>query len=263
MKSLKALASELGVSTAAVSYVYHGKWKEKRISEALAMKIREALEREGVRPSLAGIQLKTGRSMTVGILLPDFETPHWMEILKGVESVMTPSGLLLLLTNTKLGVAESDAFLSVASRGVDGVILSPQSSLEQFDQTISKLDREVPMVFVDTYLPASKADFVVTDNRNGSFELVKSLLAAGRRRIAYLGSVKPLSATTERFAGYEDALKSFGLSLDEALVCLIGNRVGVDTRPGLRLRSKDILDQPGHRSSPSLLRSIGRMTAST
>lgn len=220
MKSLKDLARELGVSTTVVSYVYHGKWKEKRIGEALALRVKMALEREGCRPSHAGIQLKTGRSMTVGVLLPDFGMPYGMDIMKGVESVMTPAGLMMLIASTRKGVAERSAMESVLSRGVDGLIMSPFLDEAGFKEAFPSGKGGAPLVFVDNYLKGSKVDYVVSDNRAGAFELVEALLSAGRRRVAYVGrSPLGLSATQERYQGYQDALKGFGMRFDESLVC--------------------------------------------
>ncbi len=218
MKSLKELAKELGVSTTVVSYVYHNKWKENRIGEALAAKVKEALEREGCHPSRIGLQLKTGRSMTIGVLLPDFSMPHWLEILKGVDSVMTPSGYLMLLASTSLGATEKAALGSVLSRGVDGIVMSPYLDKGSIESELSSLRRNVPFVFVDTFLRDMAADYVVCDNRKGSFQLVKELLSSGRRRIAYIGSSMRLSATEDRFNGYLDALKLYNVECDESLV---------------------------------------------
>jgi LacI family transcriptional regulator len=141
-----------------------------------------------------------------------------MEILKGVESVLTPAGLLMLLTTTRLGEAEADALASISARGVDGVIMSPHNDAASFAATLAGLGRETPMVFVDTFLKDSKFDYISTDNRKGAFALVSGLVSSGRRKIAYLGSAKPLSALAERFEGYADALKAAGIALDESLI---------------------------------------------
>jgi len=218
MKSLKELAKELGVSTTVVSYVYHNKWRENRVGEALAAKVKEALEREGCKPSRIGLQLKTGRSMTVGVLLPDFGMPHWLDVLKGVDSVMTPSGFLMLLAGTNLGSSEGEALSSVLSRGVDGIIMSPYHSKELIEKERASFKRQPPIVFVDTFIKDMDTDYVVCDNRKGASELVKALFAAGRKRIAYIGTSAPLTATEDRFQGYLDALKLYGVSASEELI---------------------------------------------
>lgn len=218
MKSLKDLAKELGVSTTVVSHVYHGKWRERRIGEALATRVRAALEREGCRPSHAGSQLKTGRSMTVGVLLPDFGLSYWMEILKGIESVLTPSGFLMLLASTRLGAVEAEAAAAVLARGVDGLLVAPYTGADEFARTGLAERHGPPVVLLDTCLPQLPLDFVVSDNRAGAVELVRRLLAAGRRRIAYLGGAKGVSAAEERYLGYLDALRLFGLAPEPALV---------------------------------------------
>jgi len=220
MKSLKKLAQELGVSTATVSYVYHGKWKEKRISEALATKIQKALAQAGVRPSQIGTQLKTGRSMMIGVLLPDFETAYWLNILKGIESITTASGLLMVIANTVQGKKESETLTSVAARGVDGIIMAPYTTPDVFSETYTSLGSKIPIVFVDAHLEfkKTKIDYVVTDNRKGAFDLVHTLLSSGRKRIAYLGPTTPYnSALNDRIKGFKEAHKIHGIPINPAL----------------------------------------------
>lgn len=218
MKSLSALARELGVSTTVVSHVYNGKWKERRVSEKLALRIQEAIRREGCRPSSSGIQLKTGRSMMIGVMLPDLSVNFGLDILRGVEGVMTPSGFMMLLSSTRLGATEEETLAATVARGVDGIISSPHLAVEDYRKALSSPGRDIPMVFVDNWLPGAGIDFAATDNRQGSAGLVKRLFAAGRRRIGYIGAAKQLRALEERHKGYLEGLAICGLPEDKDLV---------------------------------------------
>ncbi|HBC89505.1 MAG TPA: hypothetical protein DCZ94_21420 [Lentisphaeria bacterium] len=231
MKSFKELAKELGISNTVVSNVYHDKWRQNHISEALAKRVKKALELSGTRPSQAGIQLRTGKSMMVGVLLPDFGMSYWMNIMKGIEGIMTPYNYLMILANTKLGLMEREAFSSVVSRGVDGIILTPYSSALKFNRMMKTLGKKIPLVFVDSSLAGVSIDYVVSNNRRGSFELVKRMFSAGRKRVAYLGIASEVSATEERFCGYLDALELFNKPFDELLVqrADIGNDRSAET----------------------------------
>jgi LacI family transcriptional regulator len=58
----------------------------------------------------------------------------------------------------------------------------------------------------------------VSDNAGGAGAAVRHLIAAGHRRIAFLGDLRDIATATERFAGYADALSKAGIAVDEELV---------------------------------------------
>ncbi len=217
MKSLSEIAKELGVSTATVSYVYNGKWKEKRIGAELAEKVRRKLDEENCHPNPLGMSLKTGKTMTVGVILSDLSNPYNLAILKGIDKTLTTAGYDILLSTSRLGSHEDRVFESLASKGFDGILMSPYKHHDWRKLAAVNSKRAVSIVFLDTYDPSSDIDFVVSDNRGGTFAATNSCLAAGRRRIAYLGS-RHNSAGPERFEGYAAALAAAGIRLDDALI---------------------------------------------
>ncbi len=91
MKSLSAIAKELGVSVATVSYVYNGKWRENRIHPDLAERVRCKLEQERAAPNALGRQLQSGRTQTVGVLLPYLDQPYFLHLLTGIEDPLFES----------------------------------------------------------------------------------------------------------------------------------------------------------------------------
>lgn len=219
MKTLSSIAKELGVSTATVSYVYNNKWKEKRIGEELANKILTLIKEQNIQPSMLGKQLKTGKTMIIGAIMPDLSRPHFLAVLRGLDSVFTPEGYMLLLSNSRLGMTERSILGTMISRGVDGIISVPYLQSHAYEELAPDLARKkIPMLFLDNYLANSQIPAVSTDNTKTSEELVKGLINQGARRIAYIGS-DTLQVCIDRFAGYRKALADTGIPFDEKLVC--------------------------------------------
>jgi LacI family transcriptional regulator len=101
------------------------------------------------------------------------------------------------------------------ARGVDGLVIVPCSN----DQSYLLRDRQTGMalVFVDRPPSFIDADTIVADNAGGAKAAVEHLLAAGHRRIAFLGDRPSVHTAAERRRGYRDALGGAGIDADPAL----------------------------------------------
>jgi len=215
VKSLSDIARELGVSVTAVSYVYNGKWREKRIGADLARRIQERLTAEQATPNALGNQLRTGRTQTIGIILADLTKPFYLDLLCGLEQTLAAEGYLSLLCHSDMGRRESHYLGELLSRGVDGIIMAPHRPDAITTQLETLQEHRIPIVLVDNYLPDSNLDFIVTDNRWGAYQAVRHCLAQGCQRIVHIiASASPLAAIRDRYDGARQAATEAGLDGD-------------------------------------------------
>ncbi|HPO90862.1 MAG TPA: LacI family DNA-binding transcriptional regulator [Victivallales bacterium] len=219
MKRLKEIAEEIGVSVATVSYVYNNKWKEKRIRRELVEKIKKKLEKENYKPDYLGLQLKTGKTQTIGIILGDLTRSFNLSILSGIERVLAKSNYFALVSSSNFGEKETQYLRAFFERKVEGLILAPQKR-ENYEEILQEIEKSrIPVVLVDNYFPKKNIDFVVSDNKFGSFKAVDSLIKNGKRKIAYIGSKEKLTALGNRFEGYLLALRKNKIKVEENLIC--------------------------------------------
>jgi LacI family transcriptional regulator len=104
-----------------------------------------------------------------------------------------------------------------ASR-VEGLIVSATLNTVDFSHFDVFCNSNCPLVFFDripTDYPANKID---GDEYNGGYMATTHLLELGCRRIAHIGGSLTCNLYKGRFAGYKDALKKYGLSVDKELV---------------------------------------------
>lgn len=213
MKSLSQIAKELGISNAAVSYVYNDKWRENRINEKLAHKIMKKIEEENAFPNALGRQLKTGKTQTIGVILADLEKNYNLSILAGIEKRLASTNNLVLLGNSRNGDKEKEFLDVMLNRKVDGLIVCPMCFDEKTAGEFAELHKNVPLVFIDNYYPDLDIPFVTSDNKWGACEATKRCIEAGRKKIAYWGSGGDNPVSSERFAGYQEVFKQFGLPI--------------------------------------------------
>jgi LacI family transcriptional regulator len=99
---------------------------------------------------------------------------------------------------------------------VDGLLIVPAGR----DHSYLLRERQAGtcLVFVDREPRLLDADAVVSDNRAGAISAVNHLLAAGHRRIGYLGDRMSVATGAQRYDGYTRALELARIPLDERIV---------------------------------------------
>lgn len=214
MKSLSDIARELGVSSATVSYVYNGKWRENRIRPEVAARVRLKLEAERAGPDALGRQLQSGRTLSVGVLLPHLEQVYFLRLLAGIEGRLDEAGYTLFLGIAHRGRESRQVELleRMLARRVDAVLMAPRpaSDLRGFLATMRGRSA-TPLVFVDNYVTRCRVARAVSDNHWGAREAVRCMAASGRRRILFFGAAPGVAAIDDRYLGYRDAVREAGL----------------------------------------------------
>jgi len=198
-----------GVSIKTASRAVNG---EGGVSAALADKVEEAARQLGYRPDHGARSLRRAdrRTATIGLLLEDVENPYSAALHRAVEDVARARGVAVLAASVEeTPERERELVTAFASRRVDGLIIMPVAP----DQTHLDAERKagVPVVFVDRAPPGVDGDRVVSDNAGGARLATRHLLAAGHRRIAFLGDRPAITTTQERCSGFLAALDDAGV----------------------------------------------------
>jgi LacI family transcriptional regulator len=215
---MREVATLAGVSLATVSRVINA---EGRVRPDLAERVQEAVSLLGYRRDLTATNLRRAdrHSASIGIVFDDVANPFHAALLGGVEAVARTRGVLPLVGSTNEDADRerelAEAFLS---RRVDGLIVVPSGP----DHSYLRPDRDagVAFVFVDRPPAFMDADCVLSDNAGGAFAATSHLIAAGHRRIAFLGDRTGIFTASERLRGYRDALSRHGIAYDDAVVRL-------------------------------------------
>lgn len=213
MRDVAALA---GVSLKTVSRVVN---REPNVSEELAAKVERAAAQLGYRPNLTASSLRRadGRTATLGLLLEDVANPFSAAVHRGVEEACRARGVAVIASSLDEDPErEQELVRTLVSRRVDTLVIAPTAGHHGY--LGQEMRAGLPVVFVDRAPRGLEADVVVTDNREGARTAVEHLIAAGHRRIAFLGGVTELPTARERHAGYVDALAAAGIAVDGTLV---------------------------------------------
>jgi LacI family transcriptional regulator len=187
-----------------------------RVTAETTRRIEEAAARLGYVPDQLGRNLRTRRSFTVGVLIPDLGNPVFPPIVRGVEDTLRRAGYEALIANTDDGPANEARLIEVLrARRCDGFVIA---SSRRDAPTIADLVAAGDPVVLVNRLVESGADSVASDDVAGMEAAVDHLVALGHTEIAYVSGPLDLSMTQVRRAAFADAVRSTGLADDGELV---------------------------------------------
>ena len=132
MRTMRDVARLAGVSVATVSLVLNNKGT---VSAELTRRVKEAMETLDYHPDQRARSLKTGRSNTIGMVIPDVTNPFFTEVMRGVEDEARLQGYSVILCNSNEDPAQERHLLGMLfSRRVDGVVLACSDSHAAYDR---------------------------------------------------------------------------------------------------------------------------------
>jgi len=228
--SIKDVAKVAGVSIATVSRVLND---VDVVNEDTKKKVQDAIKKLGYRPNIIARSLKTQKSRTIGIIIPDISNQFYPEIVRGAEDVSNIYNYNIMLCNTDLDpVKEMEYFRVFKEKMVDGVIYMSNSLEAEMINLIKEL--ELPTVLVETTDKENTFPSVTIDNEKAAIDAINYLVKKGNKKIAYIGSHEDaVNAAAYRFAGYIAALKKNNLELKDEL-CSFGGLKPQDGYDGIK-----------------------------
>jgi LacI family transcriptional regulator len=187
-----------------------------RISAVTTAKVQEAAERLGYVPDLLGQGLRTNKTRTIGVLIPDLANPVFAPIVRGIEDHLREHGYEALLASTDNDPHREATLLDVLqTRRCDGFIVA--SALRNDLVVRHLLDQGVNVVLVNRLVDGLDAPAVVSDDAIGITAAIQHLFDLGHRVIGHIGGPLDVSVTTTRLGAYEKALASLGIDAPDAV----------------------------------------------
>lgn len=208
------VANLAGTSSAVVSYVVNG--GPRRVSAATRSKVLQAIEDLGYRPNGLARALRTQKTFTIGLIVPDNTNPFFAQLARAVEEAAFARGYVLLLGNSSQDDTRQAAYVrTFLERQVDGLILIADSDIGRpalAGQTSDALQGAgTPLVLLDRHPADLWAPSVTVDNEGGGYMATRHLIEHGHRAIACLAGPTDLHPAQERTRGWRRALREAGI----------------------------------------------------
>ena len=218
MATIKDVARMAGVSLSTVSkYINGGNVRGENAKAICAEAIRKAIAALDYRVNPFARSLKTHRSRSIGILLPDITAPFFGAVVTALDRSLRERGYHSLISCYSANHAmERENLHFLISAGIDGLVYVPEylSAEEYYELTANY---SVPMVQLDRMIRGVDSDVVLVDNADAIYSAVTGLIEKGHRRIAMISGPKYVFTAKERQVGYLRALTDHGILFDDTL----------------------------------------------
>lgn len=216
---LKDVAEAAGVDTSTVSRVLNSEAGH-RVAAETRDRVVAAATALGYRPNAMARALRTARTNTLGIAVPQLDNPVFPQIIIGATSAAHARGYELLISLVDQSSDKSSVYERLAhANRVDGLLVS---TIED-DATLRRVLKRtsLPFVFVNRRL-RGVPNYVVHDNFAAAKVSTEYLLSLGHRRIGHLAGRITGYNGSQRLAGYEAALRAAGIAPEPALISEAG-----------------------------------------
>jgi LacI family transcriptional regulator len=234
--TIKDIARALGISASTVSRALKN---HPDISQNTKDVVNKYAKDFNYKPNTLALSLRMSKNNTIGVIVPEIVHYFFSSILSGIEQVANAEGYNVILCqsdeNYEKEVRNTKAL--VATR-VSGVLASLSKHTTNYEHFQDIIDSDIPLVFYDRICIGINTDRVVVDDYAGAFAAVEYLIQSGCKRIAFYSSPLHLEISKNRKNGYLDALRKYGLAVDESLIKVC------DTREEAIIITPEILDRP-------------------
>ena len=234
--TIKDIARALSISPSTVSRALKN---HPDISQDTKDNVNKYAKDNHYKPNTLALSLRMSRNNTIGVIVPEINNYFFSSILSGIEQVANREDFNVIVCqsseNYEKEVRDSKAL--IATR-VSGVLASLCKHTTNYDHFQDIIDSDIPLVFFDRICIGINTDRVVVDDYAGAFAAVEYLIQSGCKRVAFYSSPLHLEISKNRKNGYLDALRKYGLQVDESLIRVC------DTREEAIIITPEILDSP-------------------
>lgn len=216
MPTIKEVADLAGVAVGTVSHVINGSVP---VSEPLRRKVQAAIRELDYHPNHVARSLKTSRTQTLGIIVPDMTIPYYPRIIRGAESAARARNYSLIAVNSDDNHNRQKELLSLLrSQRVEGILLAVSAGPTPLTQISRIMSAGIRLVCVDRIPDRLPVDSVSVEDVSAAELGIGHLLAMGHERIAIVTGPLTLKNERQRLLGYHQALEHAGMRADPNLI---------------------------------------------
>ena len=222
--TLKQIAKELNVSVSTVSKALSN---SPEISEPTKIKVQEFAKLKNYKPNNIAVNLKSKRSKTIGVIIPNILNPFFAKVFSGIEKTANERGYNVITCITNESLKKEIHTMDMLSNGtIDGFILSisqetqKEHEIKHFKEAIAD---DIPIVMFDRISTDVNCDKVIVDDFDSAVHAVTHLVKTGCKRIALVSNIDNLSVGELRAEGYLKALEDNNIKIDESLILRVNS----------------------------------------
>ena len=206
--TIKELSKILEVSISTVSKALNDSYE---ISDSTKERIKAAAKTYNYKPNKLAVNLKSGKTNTIGVVLPSIKNFFMSRVLRGIDSVIAKSNYNIIISITNESFDKEVQSVQTLSNGlVDAIIIavSEETQIKKDFSHLSNLVGDIPLLMVDRIVNSINCDKVLVDDYNAIYNAVNELIFEGKKSIALVSSINNLNVGKLRTKGYLAAIQN-------------------------------------------------------
>lgn len=218
--TLKDIAKALKISTATVSRALADRWDVNPETKKLVC---EEAKRQNYRPNPIATRLQNKRTKTIGLVVPEFKSAFFPNVISGIQKVIDEAGFHLLITQSQESMEIEERNLKLLEGNmVEGILISITREGENDEYYQRLIDSGIPLVFFNRVSSKVDAPKVIIDDYKLAFFATEHLIYNGFKKIYHLEGPVNLSVSKERKRGFIDAMKKHHREVNEKTIVTAG-----------------------------------------
>lgn len=210
------IAKELNISKSTVSRALTNHPEVKAETRKAVLELAEKMD---YQRNMLSINLISRKSNLIGIIVPEFETSFFPQVVIGAQEMASKYGYNIIVSqsNEKFETEVANSKVMLSSQ-VDGILVSISKETRSYEHLKIFQRKGIPMVLFNRVCDELIVPKVVIDDYDAALGAVEHLIQTGKRRIAHLAGPDSLITSRKRLKGYLDALNKHKIPIDESLI---------------------------------------------
>lgn len=214
--TIKDIANHFNVSISTVSKALNDSYE---ISISTKEKIQQFAKENNYKPNFNALSLKSRKTKTIGIIIPNMLNYFFAQVFKGIEKVANENGYKIISCISNESYDKEIETLEMLSNGsIDGIILSMAEETEiknDFSHFKNTIDEGTPIVMFDRVTDSIECDKIITNDFDGAVNAVQHLSKSGHKKIAFISTLSHLNIGRLRHQGYIKGLEKEGITVNQ------------------------------------------------
>lgn len=200
--NIKDVAAAANVHPSTVSRVLNPATRS-MVSADVADRVTRIADQLGYARSPLASGLRTGKSYTIGVIIPDLSNPVFPPVVRGIERTLGTEGYIAILADSDNNPkSELAIFDSMKARNIDGLIMATAHTKDPIVEAC--LEEQVPVVLVNRTVDKHNVAAVINNDELGIRKAIGHLVELGHQRIAFLGGPDNTSTGRDRRLAFEE-----------------------------------------------------------
>ena len=215
MATINDISKRTGLAVGTISRYLNGE----SVKEKNMQLIEAAIEELGYRKNALARSMKTGKSMTIAVVIPELSNMFSMRVIEAIERTVERKGYSVFIAGCEGSPQRMYEKLELMKqRMVDGFVIMPDPGCTAAQ--IKKITMDVPVVVVDRYLDEAVFDTVTINNEELVYYKIKEVLSRGIRKIGLIEGPQGISTAYQRKQGFLKAMAEAGVAVERSAACV-------------------------------------------